>query len=61
MNHEAQPNHDELDRFDLYPTEMLQEFLEQATLARNEIMDTISVIYAVLDERNVIREEKTWH
>ena len=43
--------HNELDRFDLYPTELLQEFLEQATIARDEIMDTISVIYAVLDER----------
>lgn len=51
MNHETQPYHDELYRFDLYPTELLQEFLEQATLARDEIMDTISVIYAVLDER----------
>ena len=52
MTSETQPNPDELDRFDLYPTEMLQEFLEQATLARDEIMDTISVIYAVLDERS---------
>lgn len=52
MTSETQPNHDELDRFDLYPTEMLQEFLEQATLARDEIMDTISVIYAVLEERS---------
>lgn len=51
MTNETQPNFDELDRFDLYPTEMLQEFLEQATLARDEIMDTISVIYAVLEER----------
>ena len=51
MNHEAQPNHDELDLFDLCSTEMLQEFLEQATLARDEIMDTISVIYALLEER----------
>ena len=51
MNRGTQPNHDGLDRFDLYPTEMLQEFLEQATLARDEIMDTISVIYALLEER----------
>lgn len=57
MTSETQPSHDELDRFDLYPTEMLQEFLEQATLARDEIMDTISLIYALLDERQRYDQE----